>query len=107
MNHSKARPIRLYVMAVVALIVVVLGALFYFQNEATQVVLYLHLGFWTWQSSSPAPVPLLMLASFAAGLGVMGLYTVVLMLRRGRARDDAPVSTREAFASDDQVFDDF
>ncbi len=107
MKHSKAKPIRLYVMAVIALIVVVLGALFYFQNEATQVVLYLHLGFWTWQSSSPAPVPLLMLASFAAGLGVMGLYTVVLMLRRGRARDDAPVSTREAFAGDDQVFDDF
>ena len=44
-------------------------ALFYLQNEATQVYLFLDLGVAAWKTDTPLPLPLLLLMSFAAGLG--------------------------------------
>ena len=97
---------KLIAFVVLALLVLALGTAFYFQNESTQVLLYLHLGLWTWRSSSPLPVPLVMLASFAAGLALMGLYTAVLLLRRPRRHAAPSHRSRDDFGRDDQVFDD-
>ncbi len=98
---------KLYVFGGLALLVVVLGTLFYLQNEATQVYLFLDLGVAAWKTDTPLPLPLLLLMSFAAGLGVMGLYTVILLMRRSRRSPDTTRKAMQDFASDDQVFDDF
>jgi len=74
------------ILAVVALILLLLASLFYIQNMDQQTPLYFDLGFWGIQSAKTWPVPALMYVSFAAGLAVMGVYTIFLRLRSGGSR---------------------
>lgn len=74
------------ILAVVALLVLLVATLFYVQNMDQQTPLYFDLGFWGIQSSKKWPVPALMYVSFAAGLAVMGVYTIFLRLRSGGSR---------------------
>ena len=74
------------ILAVVALLVLLVATLFYVQNMDQQTPLYFDLGFWGIQSSKKWPVPALMYISFAAGLAVMGVYTIFLRLRSGGSR---------------------
>ncbi len=104
---KKAKLITLWV--VVGLIVL-LGALFYFQNQGTQVMLFLDVLVWKGEIlPRPVSVPILMLASFAAGLVVMGVYTLVTVLRRdGRSRGPSRDYSRQAKSmSGPKDFDDF
>lgn len=104
---KKAKQITFWI--VVALILL-FGSLFYFQNQGTQVMLFLDVLVWKGEIlPRPTSVPTLMLASFAAGLVVMGVYTLVTVLRRdGRGRP----TSRDYFKSDKSMnspsnFDDF
>ena len=79
---------KLIIIAVVVLLLLGLLTLFYVQNQDTRVVLFLDLIVAPPMKLSQATsVPLLMLASFGAGVAVMGVYTVIEILRReGRPR---------------------
>ena len=77
---TKAKPI---IIIVVVVLLLGFGILFYVQNMDTQVVLFLDLLVWKGKLQNPASVPLLMLASFAAGLAVMGAYTLYTIFRQG------------------------
>lgn len=94
----KAKRITLLV---VVLLVLGLAALFYIQNKGQLTPLYFDLGFWGIQSAKKWPVPALMYISFAAGLAVMGVYTIIqrIQLGGGRRREprDAPVDDMDQY----------
>jgi len=74
---------------VLVLLVLGVGTLFYIQNADQRTPLYFDLGIWGVQTEDKIAVPLLMYVSFAAGLAVMGIYTIYLRFRpdpRSRSR---------------------
>ncbi len=103
---------RAKTIAIAVVVLVLLGvlALFYVQNQDTRVVLYLDLVLAPpLKLSQPTSVPLLMLASFGTGVAVMGLYTVIEIVRREgrhrRARHDMS-RVADQLREDRDFFDD-
>lgn len=82
------RKAKRIVLLVVVAVVLLFATLFYLQNKDQLTPLYFDLGFWAIQSSKKWSVPALMYISFAAGLALMGVYTIIqrFQLRGGRAR---------------------
>jgi uncharacterized integral membrane protein len=101
--------------AVFVLLVLGLLILFYVQNQDTRVVLYLDLLVAPpMKLSQPTSVPMLMLASFGAGVAVMGIYTVIEIVRREgrhrRSRQDRTIVADQLRADkqrDNRGFDDY
>ena len=76
----KAKRITLLV---VGLLILLFAGLFYIQNKGQLTPLFFDLGFWGIQSSKKWPVPALMYISFAAGMAVMGVYTIIQRIQLG------------------------
>jgi hypothetical protein len=94
------RKAKRIILLVVVVLVLGLAALFYIQNKGQLTPLYFDLGFWGLQSSTKWPVPALMYISFAAGLAVMGVYTIIQRIQLGgrrRERRDAPVDDMDQY----------